>query len=154
LGSHVIFVTGGLGGVQQAFAESCDIAARVWNVLPKGQRSGYIQGKDLNAGKDLDQRREVFSALGELYLSFEGGPGVAAEARAAVQRGATVLPVPRTGGASSGMFDFPASVLARPWFATEEQWMLLNDQEADVAKVASACVSAVESFVAHQLAVQ
>lgn len=53
-------------------------------------------------------RQEAFGLLGDVYITVEGGPGVAGEARAAVARGARVVPFVRTGGASGGMFDFPA----------------------------------------------
>lgn len=150
LGTRVAFVTGGLAGVQQVFAENCQETSRVWNVLPLGERSGFSRGTDLHAGSDMQQRREVFGTLGDVYLTIGGGPGVSEEARAAAERGAAIIPFIRTGGASSGMFDFPSSALSKPWYATEEQWSLLADQQASHSKVASACSQLILSFEAHR----
>eukprot|EP00931_Biecheleriopsis_adriatica_P055615 TRINITY_DN32923_c0_g1_i2.p1 TRINITY_DN32923_c0_g1~~TRINITY_DN32923_c0_g1_i2.p1 ORF type:complete len:1133 (-),score=356.04 TRINITY_DN32923_c0_g1_i2:37-3378(-) len=154
LGSEAVFVTGGMAGVQQAFAENCGDGSKVWNLLPRGSRSNYTQGTDVHAGANLDERKQVFGALGDAYVTFEGGPGVSSEAKAAVARGATVIPFVRTGGASSGMFEFPPPALARPWFATQEQWSQLTDKQAPVPQAAAACSSILGSFAAHHMATQ
>jgi len=133
---RVTFVTGGMAGVQQTFADNCGDGSLVANLLPVGQSSGFKQGKDMNAGADLDQRKEIFGQLGDVYITVEGGPGVAQEARAAHARGAAIVPLIRTGGASGGMFDFPAEALARPDWATTSQWTLLTDKTASVDNTA------------------
>jgi len=77
---------------------------------------------DVEAGRSLEERTELLARLGQVYLTVEGGPRVAREALAAFQCGAVVLPLASTGGASSGMFGFPAEALSMPSFATPQQW--------------------------------
>mmetsp|Transcript_77338 Transcript_77338/g.240311 ORF Transcript_77338/g.240311 Transcript_77338/m.240311 type:complete len:489 (-) Transcript_77338:36-1502(-) len=149
LGSRAAFVTGGMAGVQKAFALHCGDGSRVWNLLPEGQASDFGVGKDVHAGADLEQRKEVFGLLGDVYVTVEGGPGVAQEARAASARGAAVLPLLRTGGASAGKFDFPAAALERPSCASEEQWALLSSSDAPVSETAVAVAAIVERLVAR-----
>uniref|UniRef100_A0A7S4QFT5 Uncharacterized protein n=1 Tax=Alexandrium monilatum TaxID=311494 RepID=A0A7S4QFT5_9DINO len=152
LGERVAFVTGGMPGVQRAFALHCGDGSRVWNLLPIGQSSSYGVGKDVHAGSDLEARKRVFGLLGDVYVTVEGGPGVAQEARAAAERGAAVVPLVRTGGASSGMFDFPVGALARPAFASERQWEALRNGDVPVAEAAAAVAAIVRNFVERQAA--
>eukprot|EP00747_Dinoflagellata_sp_TGD_P083394 gnl/TRDRNA2_/TRDRNA2_162094_c0_seq1.p1 gnl/TRDRNA2_/TRDRNA2_162094_c0~~gnl/TRDRNA2_/TRDRNA2_162094_c0_seq1.p1 ORF type:complete len:495 (-),score=85.61 gnl/TRDRNA2_/TRDRNA2_162094_c0_seq1:113-1597(-) len=140
-GAAGVFITCGKAGVQKVFAESCGDGSRVWNLLPHGQASGYGVGKDIQAGQDLAQRGQIFGRLGDIYITVEGGQGVAEEARSAFERGALVLPLVRTGGASEGMFDFPSGALLKPSFATREQWALLGDQGAPLADSAAAVIA-------------
>lgn len=151
LSSSVVVVTGGMSGVQETFARSMGVEAKrfsvgsdqmqepgtpgsvrcqtdIINLLPEGQASGYGVGRDFEAGADLEERKQVFAQLGHIYLTVEGGPGVSQEASTAFRRGAVVLPISSTGGASSGMFGFPEQALARPDFATEEQWEKLKNK--------------------------
>mmetsp|Transcript_24811 Transcript_24811/g.57640 ORF Transcript_24811/g.57640 Transcript_24811/m.57640 type:complete len:291 (+) Transcript_24811:62-934(+) len=156
LASSVVVLTGGMSGVQETFARSMGVEMRRWgsarsrelqaespgspsqcqtnvlNLLPEGQSSSYGVGRDLEAGTSVEERKRVFATLGHIYVTIEGGPGVAEEASMAFNRGAVVLPIASTGGASSGMFDFPAGALAQPSFATQEQWdTLMNKGDAD-----------------------
>lgn len=152
LASSVVVLTGGMQGVQETFARSMGVEVRRWsqagqaseagspssgeprcqtdivNLLPAGQASGYGVGRDVEAGADLEERKKVFAELGHIYLTVEGGPGVSQEASTAFSRGAVVLPISSTGGASSGMFGFPAQALERPAFATQEQWDRLQNK--------------------------
>eukprot|EP00747_Dinoflagellata_sp_TGD_P122322 gnl/TRDRNA2_/TRDRNA2_173600_c6_seq5.p1 gnl/TRDRNA2_/TRDRNA2_173600_c6~~gnl/TRDRNA2_/TRDRNA2_173600_c6_seq5.p1 ORF type:complete len:314 (+),score=52.46 gnl/TRDRNA2_/TRDRNA2_173600_c6_seq5:54-944(+) len=144
------FVTGGMPGVQETFAKNCISGSRVYNLLPVGDASNYGIGEDIPAGATLPDRMEIFGQLGHLYVTFEGGPGVAKEARAAVARGATVIPLMRTGGASGGMFEFPAAALSKPSFATEQQWEALRDSTRPVADSARAVVEIVKGFVTQR----
>jgi len=132
------FVTGGMDGVQKTFATNCTDGSRVLNLLPEGQSSGYSVGLDVHAGADLNERKVVFAQLGDVYVTVEGGPGVAQEARDASARGAIVVPMMRTGGASSGMFGFPAEALAVHPEASARQWELLQDTGASVTATAEA----------------
>jgi len=144
LNDAACLVTGGMDGVQRTFARHCgEDCCRLFNLMPLGQASGYEQGRDVCAGRDLEERKEVFGLLGDVYITVEGGPGVAHEARVAASRGALVVPLRRTGGASEGMFDFPAAALQRPSCATEEQWELLGNKDAPVDAVAAAVVAIV-----------
>jgi len=141
LSSSVVVLTGGMSGVQETFARSMGVEGKRWsvastgtppnertsqteivNLLPDGQASNYGVGRDLEAGANLEERKQVFAQLGHIYLTVEGGPGVSQEASTAFSRGAVVIPISSTGGASSGMFGFPAEALQRPDYATQEQW--------------------------------
>lgn len=126
LSGTAVVLTGGMPGVQRTFAEALgpDFPALV-NLLPEGQASNFGVGRDVPCGACLDERMQIFGQLGQVYITFEGGPGVAKEARAAYERGALVLPVPSTGGASGGKFDFPAGALQRPPCVPEALWACL-----------------------------
>ncbi|CAE8587640.1 unnamed protein product, partial [Polarella glacialis] len=147
LGQRAVFITGGMPGVQETFVKHCG-DGRVFNVLPEGEKCNFGVGTVLHAGADMAQRRAVFAHLGDVYVTVEGGPGVAEEARVAYARGAFVLPLIRTGGASSGMFDFPAGAQQRPLFASEERWKLLASKESTTAVSAAALVALVLDFEA------
>eukprot|EP00929_Paragymnodinium_shiwhaense_P013338 TRINITY_DN1211_c1_g1_i2.p1 TRINITY_DN1211_c1_g1~~TRINITY_DN1211_c1_g1_i2.p1 ORF type:complete len:1355 (-),score=374.47 TRINITY_DN1211_c1_g1_i2:103-4167(-) len=151
LASKFVVVTGGMSGVQECFAKTLgsDFPSLI-HLLPEGQASNFGVGRDVEAGRDLPERIEVFGRLGHIYISVEGGPGVAKEARAAFERGAIVLPLISTGGASSGMFDFPAGALERPAAlaeaVSEESWASLS-AKGDVEATAKALVEMLEAFV-------
>merc|ERR1711904_272938 len=124
-----VFITGGMPGVQETFAKHCIAGSKVFNLLPAGQQSNYGVGDDIAAGADLDERIRIYSQIGDIYITFEGGPGVSKEANAAFARGVGVVPLMRTGGASSGMFDFPVGALTKPSFAAEKPWELLRSKD-------------------------
>lgn len=124
LKEQVVILTGGMPGVQETFAQSCPCESI--HLLPQGEASNFGVGQDYPAFLDLDERIEVFGAVGQIYIAVEGGPGVAKEANAAFARGAIVIPLISTGGASGGMFDFPAGALEQPDYASPEQWDLLS----------------------------
>ena len=86
------------------------------------------------------ERIQIFDYVGDVYVIFECGHGVSNEANAAFARGACLVPVMRSGGASSGVFNFPAGALEKPSFATEEQWQLLSSKASPVANSAQAVV--------------
>lgn len=82
--------------------------------LAPGDARGYGVGEDVVAAANLEQRKAVYGEVGDVYVTFGGGGGVAQEAGAGFKRGATVIPLRRSGGASNGMFNFPADALLRP----------------------------------------
>jgi len=128
LSNRIVILTGGMKGVQESLVKGLTDFPALVHLLPFGQASGFSIGKDVVAGTSLEERQEIFGQVGQVYLTFEGGPGVAKEAKAAFERGAVVLPFASTGGASSGMHDFPAGALMRPGFATTEQWACLQEK--------------------------
>lgn len=152
VGPRAVIVTGGMPGVQKAFAEAfaeqCSDGTRLFQLVPQGQQNPYGVGEALHAGANLEQRRDAFGLLGDIYLTVEGGPGVAAEARAAVARGARVLPLMRTGGASAGMYEFPAEALARPPNVSAEHWVAIHSSDAPVLEASAAVVAVLDSFIA------
>lgn len=142
-----VFVTGGLAGVQETFVKSCCDPARVVSLVPQGDKCAFEGvGSTLFAGADMAQRKAVFAALGDVYITVEGGPGVAEEARIAFSRGAAVVPLIRTGAASAGMFDFPAGALEKPAFASQEHWSLLSG-DCPLSSTAGAVVALVAGFL-------
>jgi len=144
--SQAFFVTGGMEGVQECFAKSCGDGSNVWNLLPVGESSKYGVGTDVHAGANLEEREAVFEQLGDVYITVEGGAEVAQEAKAAHDRGATIIPLIRSGGASSGKFEFPKVALERPDCATEEQWSLLQNKGAKAEESAQAVVAVVQKL--------
>eukprot|EP00929_Paragymnodinium_shiwhaense_P034498 TRINITY_DN1875_c1_g1_i1.p1 TRINITY_DN1875_c1_g1~~TRINITY_DN1875_c1_g1_i1.p1 ORF type:complete len:2704 (+),score=764.56 TRINITY_DN1875_c1_g1_i1:161-8272(+) len=150
LADEVVVITGGLDGVQKAFGQGLgDSFPSLVNLLPEGDSSHYGVGVDYHAGWDLAERMDVFGKLGDVYITIEGGPGVAKEARAAFRRGAMLIPMMSTGGASSGMFDFPIGAFERPSFATQEQWAKLVSRRAP-AEVAGTVVEMLQAIMARQ----
>lgn len=145
--SKATFITGGMPGVQKAFAESCTDQAHLWNIVAHGTVSGYGKGRDICAGQDNAQKRAVLGEIGDIYLCIEGGPGVAEEARHAHERKVCIIPVIRTGGASSGKFDFPTAALQKSPLATVEQWDLLTNKSALAAQSAAAVAGVVENAI-------
>ncbi|CAE8595909.1 unnamed protein product, partial [Polarella glacialis] len=85
---------------------------------------------DVVAAADAAAKKVVFANVGDIYITIEGGPGVAEESRIAQRRGALIIPMIRTGGASSGMFNFPVAALTKPSWASESVWNLLSDTKA------------------------
>jgi len=147
VGSRAVFMTGGMAGVQKAFADSCPEHMPLFHLTPFGEKSNFDMGQDVHAGASLAERKDVYGLLGDLYITIEGGPGVAGEAKAAAERGAAVIPLIRSGGASAGMFDFPAGALNKPAWALEPQWSLLSKEEAANKEVATAMVLLVECYL-------
>lgn len=134
----IVVLTGGLEGVQKLFANSVGNDVTVYNFLPGEQSSGYDVGEDVPCGSSLKERMAVFGRLGDIYLSFEGGPGVGAEATAAFDRGAVVLALRGTGGASAGKLGFPTGALERPDWAARADWEMLGGTEPSKVALAVA----------------
>lgn len=145
------FVIGGLQGVQATFANCLGDAMkqdRLVNLLSVSCTSAIDVGEDHTVGFTLQERMQVTGMVGDIYLTVEGGPGVASEATAALNRGAAVVPVMRTGGASAGGFGFPVAALEQPAAATKEQWALLQQTDADISHSASAVASILAGLAA------
>lgn len=143
LGEDAWFLTEGMPGVQHVFARHCGDGSRLCNVLPAKQACNYGRGRDVVAGDNAAERKRIFSMLGDVYLIIEGGPSAAGQARQAFAEGARLVPVVRTGGASAGLFDFPADALRRPTFATKAQWAALGTKDASIASCSEAIVELV-----------
>lgn len=129
LAGGIVVITAGMAGVQEAFVKSLGSHVPVVNLVSSGG-SGYNVGQDINGGQNLEERMVLLGQLGDVYLTIEGGPVVAKEAKSALTRGAVLLPLISTGGASAGMFDFPAQALRKPNFATDAQWALLSNKDS------------------------
>merc|ERR1740121_2144081 len=127
-------------GVQETFAKNIGTNVPVVNLVSTGEVSGFEVGEDVAAGETVEDRMVLLGQLGDVYLTVEGGPVVAKEAKAAFTRGAVVLPLISTGGASAGMFDFPPGALLKPSFATEGQWACLKEAATPPESVAEAVI--------------
>lgn len=143
-GSISVF-TEGMPGVQQAFLRGSE-GLQLNHLVPEGHACSW-PGRELVAGKDIKERKAIFSMLGDVYIVLEGGPNEAAQVKEAFRRGAQIIPVVRSGGAASGLFNFPKEALAKPPFASQEQWQLLRDEAAPVPSTAEAVVSIVEEVL-------
>ncbi|CAK9005027.1 unnamed protein product [Durusdinium trenchii] len=140
----VVF-TEGMPGVQQAFMRQSE-GLQMVHLVPIGQACSW-PGRELLAGKDVKERKAIFSLVGDIYLVLEGGPNVAAQVKPAFRRGAQIIPVMRTGGASSGLFQFPQAALQKPSFAEHAQWALLKDSEASIHSTALAVKALVAQLI-------
>lgn len=144
---QIVVLTGGMPGVQEAFAKNLGTVG-LYNLLPAGESSGYGVGTDLSCGRTLQERMAIFGRLGDIYLTFEGGPGVGQEATTAYTRGAMVLALRATGGASAGALpQFPQEALEKPKWASAADWELLGG--ADAAQVAPAVARLISTRVAQ-----
>lgn len=146
---RIVVLTEGTGGVQEAFAKGLgkDFAKnRLFNLMHEGQGRGYGVGKDIEAGADLVERFQLFAKIGHVYLCIEGGPGIAKQASIAQANGAIVVPLACSGGASSGMFNFPSSALQGPEWMDADIWKSLQTTLAP-GETARAVLEVMESCV-------
>jgi len=150
--SEAVFVTCGMAGVQESFAKNCGDGSRVLHLLREGASTNYGVGKDVHAGADAKEQMDIFAQLGDVYLVVEGGAEVAETAKTAHERGATILPLMRAGGAGAGECGFPSAALEKPSFASEDNWALLKRKEASVDECTSAVVAMVKQLAAKQQA--
>ena len=68
----------------------------------------------------MHDRREVLGRLAKVYIVVEGGPGTRHEANVACAHGATLVPVGRSGGVASELYQdmpCPAGVDYVDWAA-------------------------------------
>lgn len=148
VGETAVVVTSGESGVQKTFAEAFG-AETVVNLVPKGHKSTGI-GKDIIAGESPQDVMAKMKSVGHLYLTFEGDASCAEIAKAASERGAFVLPLIRTAGASGGVGfpDFPASALKKPSFVAEAVWSPIRDPCSGYKQVAAAMACIIGPLVA------
>lgn len=166
LGGRVSVLTGGQPGAQEVFARGLGSQFQnLINLVPEYASDSLVPyglGRDVICGENIQERMQVLSQVGDIYLSFEGGPNIAATMRTVAERGAVVVPFISTGGASAGLFEsFPRSFMVRPPFATKAQWQALGGDEgrgrppatprAAVAPevAAAACVEIVAGYLSQ-----
>merc|ERR1712232_1004316 len=137
-------------------AKSLGSGAQVFNLVPQDAECAFEGiGRTIAAGRHLDERIKLYGQVGHIYLTIEGGPGVAKEALAAYERGAKILPIMWTGGASNGLFGFPEGALRQPDWCTTQQWMQLKAQgdtqtpEVLVEATARTVLEVIKSLVEH-----
>jgi len=138
----VVFVVGTSQGVAEAFCTSTDAEPdRVWNIT-----EGWLHAHGLAAGDE----RELLAHIGDVYIFVEGGEDEAWIARKAAERGADLVPIKRSGGASTGLHNFPEEALQRPPFVGEACWALLADSTAPIAAASAAASAAVAGALAKR----
>lgn len=145
--SELNVLTGGVSGVGEAVgrsffnARSQSLGNRgVFHILPEGE-APWDYGETLFAGLDMGERREVLGRLAPLYLVVEGGPGTAHEATVAMSRGATLLPVSRSGGYAADVYPR----VSRPAAISSQSWLRLGQSAATPMEIADSiydCVCA------------
>jgi hypothetical protein len=143
---ELVLLTGGVPGVGEGVGRSFfdvrrqfSMPPNTYHVLPDGSKP-WDYGVTLFAGATMVDRREILGRLAPVYLSVEGGPGTAHEARVARSRGATLIPISRTGGYSQDIH--PRLACPSPDVATE--WRILGDGKVGVEEVALAVRRIVE----------
>lgn len=145
---QAIFITGALPGVQESFAKSCNPSTtKVYKLTPG---SCTLNGHTVKAGTTLREVQSVLACIGDVYITFAGDQEVAEQAGIAFSRGAAVVPVIRTGGASSGKFGFPAAALKKPAFLGKENWSFISSTEASDVATAAAIAAAVAGYARGQ----
>lgn len=148
--SHV-FITTGLSGVQECFAQHFGRDGKLLNLIPFGFTSGFENGEDMAFGRDSTQVLKGFEQVGEIYIAFEGGPGLVREVAEALRHGALVIPVMRTGGAVAGQFGFPPAALRGPKYVDDDDWELLRDKDAKVEDCVEAIITVLRIFTMRAL---
>eukprot|EP00450_Noctiluca_scintillans_P036006 CAMPEP_0194551388 /NCGR_PEP_ID=MMETSP0253-20130528/96196_1 /TAXON_ID=2966 /ORGANISM="Noctiluca scintillans" /LENGTH=688 /DNA_ID=CAMNT_0039398847 /DNA_START=164 /DNA_END=2229 /DNA_ORIENTATION=+ len=141
LPAQTLFITEGMQGVQATFAARCD-SKKLVNLVPNGEESGYNKGKDVRAGANLVECGHIFSECGDVYVTIEGGEALADIAKRIAKRPLVdIVPIIRSGGASSGEFGFPLP--SRPKGVSESLWDRLADSRLPVGDTARAAAEIV-----------
>jgi ABC-type multidrug transport system ATPase subunit len=148
-----IITDGTQAAPQVSFAKGCkDGWLRVLHLTPAAQKSDFDFGINVTAGANSDECKSIFEELGDIYITVGGGPNVAEQAQEAFERGATVVPLVRTGGASSGLFGFPPAVLKKPDFIGEEDWERVISKDIPIAEAAASVATIITKLTPPELA--
>ena len=102
-------------------------------------------GENLFYCDSVRQREMLTPKVIDLCILIEGGPSAAFEAHQFSWSGHTVIPVVSTGGAAGGKFNAPPGIFYKPNYASESDWSVLSDLEAEPKAVAKALVNIVAS---------
>ena len=125
-------------------------ANSVFHLKPKSMGAcPFRMGTLIIAGVDWEERRQLLAQAGHVAISVEGGPGTADEMRRAHAAGRTIIPISRSGGASSGMFG--TTMPSIPPGVKPSDWALLADCSASPEDTAAAVVAILEVVQAHIL---
>lgn len=141
--SDVVLLTGGMTGVAEVVSRMfvltrnrLRLPSNIFHVVPVGSMSACI-GPVIEAGRDLQERREVLGRLATIYVVVEGGPGTEHEVHIAQSRDALVIPVGRTGGAAARLQE--RCVDKR--LTTGAGWPRLNSRDATAVELAQAVMA-------------
>jgi hypothetical protein len=143
---RLVLLTGGVEGIGEAVGRSFFQARRdggreprVYHVLPEGDEA-WDYGDTLFAGSDMTERREILGRLSGLFVLVEGGPGAGHEADVAAARGATLIPVGRSGGYAAALY----SRISRHSAIDPSTWTVLGSSESTPEETAGAVLRAVQ----------
>ncbi|WP_198287564.1 macro domain-containing protein [Rivularia sp. PCC 7116] len=112
----LVMLTGGVSGIPEAVSRSFS-TNKVFHLQPQGYQP-WDYGHNLYGGVDYRERREILARIANVYLLIEGGPGSEHEARRALQMGAVVIPVGRSGGFAEELYteiDCPDCIPVELW---------------------------------------
>ena len=144
--SGLVLLTGGVEGIGEAIGRSFFQARRatgqeprVYHVLPEGEEA-WDYGETLFAGSDMTERREVLGRLSRLFVLVEGGPRAGHEVDIALAHGATVIPVGRSGGYATTLYD----QIRHPPTIDADTWSVLGSSGSTPEETASAVLRAVQ----------
>ncbi|MEL6459938.1 MAG: macro domain-containing protein [Cyanobacteria bacterium J06621_15] len=126
---NLVMLTGGVSGIPEAVSRSFS-NNRVFHVQPQGSQP-WDYGTNLYGGVGYRERREILARMARVYLLIEGGPGSEHEARRAVEMGAVVIPVGRTGGFAEKLY----AEIECPDYIPLELWEKLGRQEENPEEV-------------------
>mmetsp|Transcript_22626 Transcript_22626/g.52775 ORF Transcript_22626/g.52775 Transcript_22626/m.52775 type:complete len:974 (-) Transcript_22626:57-2978(-) len=142
-----VTLTGGNSGVQATFVQEYPgDASLIYNLVLQGTQSDFGQGTDLEVHGDAALKSALMGEIGDIYVTVEGGPRVAEEARRAILRGATVVALSKTGGASAGAYGFPPAALKRPSSLSQAVWQQLQ-AASSADEIAAATVKAIQEVL-------
>jgi len=148
---EVHIVTSGLEGVQRTFSHEIgeNYKPKLLHLKSKDLSDTSIStGKYVEVCENKNQKAEIMANIGSVYILVSGGPGVAKEAKQALDRGAIVLPFVFTGGASAFEYaDFPE--MDKPKYANRKQWKALKQGPPE--KAAEAAVEIVAAMVSKNM---
>lgn len=142
---RLLLFTGGLSGVGETVGRSFFAACgsgeeRTFHLLPAGCIA-WDYGVTLVAGRDMEERRKILGRMAPIYLVIEGGPGTDHEHQVASKRGATIIPVGRSGGHAGTIYPHTA----KPTAVAQADWDALGAGEP--AEIAAAVISIIRATI-------
>ncbi len=126
---NLVMLTGGVSGIPEAVSRSFS-TNRVFHIQPQGSKL-WDYGHNLYGGVDYRERREILARMASVYLLIEGGPGSQHEAQRALQMGAVVIPVGRSGGFAEKLY----AQINCPDYIPVELWEKLGRREENPEQV-------------------
>lgn len=147
LNDHPVHFVVSAGAVGADFVLNLQAGSLFTRVAWEGEARSPGHEPAVGIGRNAPEYRQIFSRLGDIYVTFDGAAETAEQARLATEGGAVVLPFPRSGGASQGAFNFPPAALQRPAVASEETWKPICDPGAPAEDAAAAAASIVKSWL-------
>ncbi|XP_065828687.1 uncharacterized protein [Oscarella lobularis] len=166
---EMYLVTGGFHGVGETIGKSfaaqrtkLGLPSGVIHVLPERDDQDFSAkakqnddgsflilpyGKTLFCGTSVRQRERLISRVLRTCILVEGGPGAAHEAEEFAWNDHTVIPVQVTGGAAGGSFGVPSNIFQVPPGVSDDDWLVLSDENASCDRIGLAVASVVNSLM-------